>query len=47
MESKIFFPSVTKTTVIADATKVIAAYGKGDCVIFDFLLKVIWKEKQI
>ena len=47
MESKMFFPSVRKTTVIAETSKVIAAYGKGDCIIFVFLLKVIWKEKQI
>ena len=47
MESKMFFLSVRKTTVIAETTKVIAAYGKEDCIIFDFLLKVIWKEKQI
>lgn len=47
MESKMFFPSVRKTTVIAETTKVIAAYGKGDRIIFVFLFKVIWKEKQI
>lgn len=47
MESKMFFPSVRKTTVIAETSKVIAAYGKGDRIIFVFLLKVIWKEKQI
>ena len=47
MESKMFFLSVRKTTVIAETTKVIAAYGKGDCIIFVFLFKVIWKEKQI
>ena len=42
-----FSRATTKTTVIADTTKVIAAYGRGDCIIFVFLLKVIWKEKQI
>lgn len=46
MESKIFFPNVTKATVI-DTTKEIAAYGKENCIIFVFFLKVIRKEKQI